>query len=73
MTAPISSVPEGLDLRKVARRAGYVGGPQHKDEPSFAGRSAPVAGGLRVCKTPGGRTGPRERPNRGSPPVPARG
>lgn len=34
-------VPDGIDLRAVATRADYVGSPEHKDVPSFAGAPSP--------------------------------
>jgi hypothetical protein len=35
--------PPGIDLDAVAERADYVGGPEHKDAPSFAGAPRPRA------------------------------
>ncbi len=35
--------PEGTDLSAVARRVTYVGSPEHKDTPSFAGQPRPRA------------------------------
>jgi hypothetical protein len=35
--------PPGTDLDQVARRATYVGSPEHKDMPSFAGQPRPRA------------------------------
>jgi hypothetical protein len=37
------SPPEGVDLDAVANRAHYVGSPEHKDAPSFAGQPRPRA------------------------------
>ena len=37
------SVPGGTDLELIAKRAHYVGSPEHKDAPSFAGRPRPRA------------------------------
>ena len=34
----IEAVPQLLDLEDLARRAGYVGSPEHKDVPSYAGQ-----------------------------------
>lgn len=39
----ISSAPESVDLRGVASRVSYVGSPEHKDTPSFAGQPRPRA------------------------------
>jgi len=36
-------VPPGVDLAAVARRVSYVGSPEHKDTPSFAGQPKPRA------------------------------
>ncbi len=35
--------PEGVDLRDVALKASYVGSPEHKDRPTFAGHPRPRA------------------------------
>ena len=35
--------PAGKDLEAVARKASYVGSPEHKDTPSFAGQPRPRA------------------------------
>jgi len=39
----ITDVPSGVDLVSVAERARYVGSPEHKDMPSFAGHPRPRA------------------------------
>lgn len=39
----VSSVPAGVDLEKVAASARYVGSPEHKTGPSFAGQPRPRA------------------------------
>ena len=36
-------VPDGIDLSAVAEHADYVGSPEHKDVPSFAGAARPRA------------------------------
>lgn len=37
----IVPVPESTDLEEVASRVSYVGSPEHKDAPSFAGHPKP--------------------------------
>jgi len=39
----LGEVPEGVDLVQVAERVAYVGSPEHKDTPSFAGSPRPRA------------------------------
>jgi hypothetical protein len=39
----IASAPEGTDLVSLAERVQYVGSPEHKDSPSFAGQPRPRA------------------------------
>ena len=39
----IGSLLQGVDLRHLAERASYVGSPEHKDTPSFAGQPKPRA------------------------------
>lgn len=39
----VGPIPDGVDLEDVARRASYVGSPEHKDAPSFAGQPRPRA------------------------------
>src|ERR1044072_3664225 len=39
----IISSPPGVDLARVAERVAYVGSPEHKDSPSFAGHPRPRA------------------------------
>jgi hypothetical protein len=39
----ISPAPDGIDLASVACLALYVGSPEHKDSPSFAGHPRPRA------------------------------
>ena len=38
-----TSLPLGIDLERLAQRASYVGSPEHKSGPSFAGRPVPRA------------------------------
>lgn len=33
----------GMDLREIARRVSYIGSPEHKETPSFAGQPRPRA------------------------------
>lgn len=39
----IAPVPHTVDLEAVADRASYIGSPEHKDAPSFAGQPKPRA------------------------------
>jgi len=39
----IGSLPPGVDLPRLAERARYIGSPEHKDAPSFAGQPKPHA------------------------------
>lgn len=39
----LSEPPTGTDLEALAKRASYVGSPEHKDRPSFAGQPRPRA------------------------------
>jgi hypothetical protein len=39
----LGSLPQGTDLSGLAERARYVGSPEHKDTPSFAGQPKPRA------------------------------
>src|SRR3954452_2469508 len=39
----IAPVPQGVDLQAIATRASYIGSPEHKDSPSFAGQPRPRA------------------------------
>jgi hypothetical protein len=39
----IGTIPAGIDLTQLAARAQYVGSPEHKDVPSFAGHPKPRA------------------------------
>jgi len=39
----IVSPPPGVDLNETASQAAYVGSPEHKDQPSFAGQPRPRA------------------------------
>lgn len=39
----VSNPPLGVDLMVLAKRAAYVGSPEHKDRPTFAGRPRPRA------------------------------
>jgi len=39
----VAPPPPGTDLDKVARKVTYVGSPEHKDTPSFAGHPRPRA------------------------------
>jgi hypothetical protein len=39
----IAPAPQGKDLNATARRATYIGSPEHKDTPSFAGQPRPRA------------------------------
>ena len=39
----IGPLPQGVDLLHLAERARYVGSPEHKDTPSFAGQPKPRA------------------------------
>lgn len=39
----ISSPPPGKDLKTIAAKASYIGSPEHKDTPSFAGQLRPRA------------------------------
>ena len=42
-TRTLGSLPPGVDLPRLAERAHYVGSPEHKDTPSFAGQPKPRA------------------------------
>jgi hypothetical protein len=39
----VAPPPDGKNLEAVARKASYVGSPEHKDTPSFAGQPRPRA------------------------------
>ena len=39
----IGPIPEGCDLEETAKKVRYVGSPEHKDVPSFAGHPRPRA------------------------------
>lgn len=39
----ITAPPPGIDLNSIADRVSYVGSPEHKDGPSFAGQPRPRA------------------------------
>ena len=39
----ITTPPAGVNLSELAKRAHYVGSPEHKDHPSFAGQPRPRA------------------------------
>ena len=39
----IGYLPQGVDVLQLAERARYVGSPEHKDTPSFAGQPKPRA------------------------------
>src|SRR3954454_6086870 len=39
----IAPVPQGKSLQEAAARASYIGSPEHKDSPSFAGQPRPRA------------------------------
>lgn len=43
MARTIAKLPEGVDAEQVARRVRYVGSPEHKAGPSFAGAPRPRA------------------------------
>lgn len=39
----VAPAPPGIDLHAVAAKASYIGSPEHKDTPSFAGQPRPRA------------------------------
>lgn len=41
LTRQIVEPPAGVNLKELARRANYVGSPEHKSSPSFAGQPKP--------------------------------
>jgi hypothetical protein len=43
MRRTVTLPPPGISLARIARRVSYVGSPEHKDHPSFAGRPRPRA------------------------------
>lgn len=43
LSRTISPLPQGVDLLHLAERVRYVGSPEHKDTPSFAGQPKPRA------------------------------
>ncbi len=49
MPKTIHPPPDGVDLRAVAERVRYVGSPEHKDTPSFAGSPRPRFGDASIC------------------------
>lgn len=42
-------VPDDVDLAELARSVSYVGSPEHKDAPSFAGQPRPRLADASIC------------------------